>query len=162
MNTLTEAQIRRIHCLYYGCDAILNEKADLLDKASMNPQLKEWVKERYSTEQVFKMEDIAVGMYGVEFVKLILKPLSAISDADAIDIAKMYGGVRCHIDDGFIQVIDKDNYVPKYLLFSVDFPNQFSQFLIQRGYAVPLFIEPGHPDNGKTAIELGLAIAKTE
>lgn len=35
------------------------------------------------------------------------------------------------------------------------------QFLIQRGYAVPLFIAPGHPLNGKTAIELGLAIEIT-
>lgn len=35
------------------------------------------------------------------------------------------------------------------------------QQLIEWGYAVPLQIEPGHPDNGKTAIELDIAIDKT-
>jgi hypothetical protein len=35
------------------------------------------------------------------------------------------------------------------------------QQLIHWGYAVPLQIEPGHPANGKTAIELGIAIDKT-
>lgn len=35
-----------------------------------------------------------------------------------------------------------------------------SQHLVQKGYAVPLFIAPGHPLNGKTAIELGIAFDK--
>lgn len=35
-----------------------------------------------------------------------------------------------------------------------------TQFLIQRGYAVPLFIAPNHPANGKDAIELGIATSK--
>lgn len=35
------------------------------------------------------------------------------------------------------------------------------QYLISKGYAVPLFFAPNHWANGKTAIELGLAIDKT-
>jgi hypothetical protein len=35
------------------------------------------------------------------------------------------------------------------------------QYLIQQGYAVPLFYGVGHPMNGKTAIELGLALDAT-
>lgn len=46
-------------------------------------------------------------------------------------------------------------------LNNISFPTgaQFeaSDFLKSRGYALPLFIEPQHPDNGKTAIRMGIA-----
>lgn len=35
------------------------------------------------------------------------------------------------------------------------------QYLIKYGYAVPLYFGPDHPCNGKTAIELGIAIDVT-
>jgi hypothetical protein len=59
--------------------------------------------------------------------------------------------------DGIIFLTDenmeKQEYTPAL--------NLIYNYLKQKGYAVPLFIEMGHPHNGKTAIELDIAIDKT-
>lgn len=46
-------------------------------------------------------------------------------------------------------------------LFSDFNATLLEQFLVSIGIAVRLFIAPNHPDNGKTAIELGLAITQS-
>lgn len=45
-------------------------------------------------------------------------------------------------------------------LHRFDVPSAVFQFLTLNGYEVPLFIEPSHPDNGSTAVELKLAKLK--
>lgn len=90
--------------------------------------------------------------------RLALTPLSAISDEHAIEVGKLNIS-----GDGFNYLaIGKSitHWLEKYGK-NRDVSFEIYQQLIQWGYAVPLFIESGHPDNGKTAIELGIAIAKT-
>lgn len=126
--------------------------------------------------------------------KLELRPLPAISDEDAIEVAKILdscdgnGIVVNREEDGKrLRIFDRYNdnalstYTPTNVL--IFYPKSYEiykrdegsnlfeydmtrltfvhQYLTQQGYAVPLFIAPGHPDNGKTAIELGLAIDST-
>lgn len=96
----------------------------------------------------------------VSKIKLLLTPLSAITDEHAVEVAKMYGGVRLKIDqDGFIQVIDENNMVPRWFIIST-IPVELYMYLISKSYEVPLFFGIDHPCNGKTAIECGIAIIK--
>jgi hypothetical protein len=60
-----------------------------------------------------------------------------------------WGSITAYIGDG----VQRSEWCP------INNGQFITQYLIQQGYAVPLFIAPGHPDNGKTAIELGLAEA---
>lgn len=126
--------------------------------------------------------------------KLLLTPLSSISDEDAIEVAKIFG---CNMEDA---VKDEDDYKfitrdAEFWRVNLNFWHKTSyeydeweiypltlysdgtmsdhygccnnaalilQHLIQKGYAVPLFFEPNHPLNGKTAIELNIALDKTK
>lgn len=83
-------------------------------------------------------------------LKLLLTPLELISDEDAIEVAKM-----CMLPDA------TKFHTPEYgRTFLDDFNWETYQYLISKGYAVPLFFVPSHWANGKTAIELGIAIKK--
>lgn len=124
----------------------------------------------------------------IENAKLLLSPLSAISDEDAIEVCKMgkdwesdceiFKVKREKFSDGSVQIHIKlrRKYKEGELSFNEDgycyfscwfqsFGNMLTwqqrELLIQKGYAVPLFIEPGHPLNGQDAITIGLAIDKT-
>lgn len=95
-------------------------------------------------------------------MKLALIPLDKVSDEHAIEIGLMWG---FRIDDkNRATVIEKSKHIiegfVKITMNSLRAINIYQQ-LIYWGYAVPLFIEPGNPDNGKTAIELDIAIDKT-
>lgn len=102
-----------------------------------------------------------LGGVDLESDRLLLRPLSAITEEDAMDFIKVRNSINWKGPQ------DKEA-VTRYVLAAIGPPIEQGfgfhwevyQFLIQRGYAVPLFITPGHPDNGKTAIELGLAIAQ--
>lgn len=100
--------------------------------------------------------------------QLLLTPLSAISDEDACSVAEISGFRR---DSPSLLKFGKE-IVTMIIYNATDFHSFWMsfdthlvifiyQYLIQKGYAVPLFMEPRHPDNGKTAIELGLAIDKS-
>lgn len=86
---------------------------------------------------------------------ICLWSLQDISDEDAIEVAKM---MDWYSDDFNITEFKK---VFCYRTIN-DVRYYVHQYLIQRGYAVPLFIEPNHPANGRTAIELNLAIDKSK
>lgn len=89
---------------------------------------------------------------------LILKPLSAITDDDRKAVANMlhllgdaadyFTFCKDHYDRLCVAAYETDH--------PIVVPTDVFQYLIQQGYAVPLFIALNHPDNGKTAIELGL------
>jgi len=99
---------------------------------------------------------------------LLLRPLSAITDEDAIGLAKLYEPNSIEHEVSRLSAVCVDYTISASLpthedtLFIEDDWSGLSilavQYLIQRGYAVPLFIAPGHPLNGKTAIEMGMAI----
>lgn len=102
-------------------------------------------------------------------VKLILKPLSAITDADAIEMANLFGGITGNVtinrptdlynaDIHFTVQIhqgEKDTWrsfcVPKYI--DANTPNSFCQFLISKGYDIPNYLL-----QYKTLHQTGLAI----
>lgn len=99
--------------------------------------------------------------------KLLLRPLSAITDEDAIEVARLLGYEYPRNEKGqFVERIDlvevgrgaiggisRNGLVETFNVLA-----EVIQFLIQRGYAVPTFVAPNHPLNGKTPIEMGLAI----
>lgn len=123
--------------------------------------------------------------YSVAECQLLLTPLSSISDEDAVELAKIIhklihplkvlrnnnrivvvstGNDELAINkwlviqDGDIwvevdEIVEKLNYEDAISVF---------QYLISKGYDVPLFFGIDHPCNGKTAIELGIAIDKTK
>lgn len=138
-----------------------------------------------------------------EDVKLLLTPLHAISDEDAIEVAKMafYGKEGDSYDEvhttnttckagrrinllghrlfsiwltkhgvgvAFVEIyyshdrigeihlqVLYDNY---FKINPVKNAAQINQFLFSKGYALPLYFGPGHPLNGRTAIECDLAL----
>lgn len=123
---------------------------------------------------------------------LRLRPLSTITDEDAVEIAKMfykkypgpgeylynkrreqvlsrgYNGVNVRFDDNYRMTLFLDtgqailkNEAGSDLDVS-HYQASIFQFLIQQGYAIPLFYGVGHSLNGKNAIEIGLAIDSTK
>lgn len=100
--------------------------------------------------------------FGFANTQMALTPLSKISDEDAIEVAKfhipIFGGLEIPKGSDFEkQAIREGKKSVLYCYSAVLF-----QYLIQKGYAVPLFFGVNHPLNGKTAIELNLAIDKTK
>lgn len=145
MEKLSNEEVARVFAMYIGCD--IRHSSDNSDKLLGIGRKGECF--------------VAGGYIDAENAKLLLTPLHKISDEDAIEVAKMYGGVRCLLsDDGFLQIIDTNNAVVKYFIIHHDLPSMLSQFLTKQGYAIKLFIAPNHPANGKTAIELGIATSK--
>lgn len=102
--------------------------------------------------------------------KILLLPLSGIRDEHAIQIADILNLRQDFGKSPLQNEFDRKKWarglmtmVKEYDHFmgeSLRLVNAF-QYLIQEGYAVPLFFGVNHWANGKTAIELGLAIDKT-
>lgn len=147
MNNLTNEQIARVLNLHSGCEIALYYEDD-----RTTPYERFILKAAYEEcDCLFIIEDGAHS-YQPNLFNLFLTPLSAISDEDFTICAKMQFPLKKKVDaEEMFNQEHEMNFRP--LVF---------QYLIQRGYAVPLFIVPNHPDNGKTAIELGLAIDKTK
>lgn len=157
---LTTEQIARVFAMYWGC----------LCTSERYPQIK---------GNISGIDNCMAGLHvfidnnegvPIDEAKLVLRPLSAITDEDAIEVARImgvtysadpsseaffdYDGLMCYVVElftkgGNMREIPADKVVEAF------------QFLIQQGYAVPLFIAPDHPCNGMTAIQLGLAIDST-
>lgn len=114
-------------------------------------------------------------------VKLLLIPLQDITDEDAVQVMQLE---YTHVLNGYetlkIERNDKGritiNFRWKHLDSKRNLDDGYSysswatnfstiskeefQYLIQKGYAVPLFFGVNHWTNGKTAIDLGIAINK--
>lgn len=158
-NKLTNEEIARVFAMYLDCKFLyLNGSYERTIEGVLTNEsshFKEW--------KVVVKE--GVHQYRVDSVKLLLAPLSKIKDEHAIEVAKMQG---LYVENDFIK-----NYVSRYedrvivhnvsgnesVVFHRMLQDGF-QYLIQQGYAVPLFFGVNHPANGKTAIELGIAIEK--
>ena len=93
-----------------------------------------------------------LGYRNTKRCKLLLTPLSAISDEDAEQVRKMEG----YSQDGDISIVKG---LIRQRVYSLTHPTYI--YLINKGYDTPLYFSPGHPCNAKTAIELGIAIDKT-
>lgn len=103
---------------------------------------------------------------------LLLTPLSEITDEHAVGVAeivsdywdktllteKIFHGKRyaqraLFIPDGEAQEASLQLTIHGIYIY---------QYLISHGYAVPLFFAPNHWANGKTPLDLGIAISKNE
>ena len=166
MCNLTEAQKLRVFAMYLGCPCEHEKDGD--------------------TKQCPMYWQLLNGNPTYQNMRLLLRPLSAISDEDAIEVAEIISFARVQRwyvrRDGDVVAIDgtdknEDMYGGTITIFgghiAWSWYNRDKQdgyelnthhayeYLIQQGYSVPLFIAPGHPDNSKTAIDLGLAIDST-
>lgn len=94
--------------------------------------------------------------------KLLLTPLSAITDEHAVEVAKIVGCIDKECPESDFKYWG--DYIKARLIMKGvdDFYHSVKifQYLISKGYAVPLFFGVDHQDNGKTAIECGIAIIK--
>jgi hypothetical protein len=104
-------------------------------------------------------------------VQLLLTPLSDISDEHAIEVAKILGvsysnnpESEAHFDITGLAFYLKELFelngelreIASYRII------QCFQYLISKGYDVPLWFGIDHWANGQTAIQLGIAIDKTK
>lgn len=94
----------------------------------------------------------------IENRKLLLTPLSKISDEDAIEVKNLLRAASTVWEIEEYTTKDIANYLLEKGLYMY---SHCFQYLISKSYAVPIFFAPNHPDNGKTAIELDLARDKT-
>ncbi len=167
---LTHMQIARVFALYVG--------SDLQCPISENPETNGLIKMGWYAEDIY--------WTAVEYAycKLLLTPLSKMTDEHVIQIANHCVNLSGNVEtdwkinrgsDSAIAIWFKNGDTFEIytdgsgMCFREDgrklddrMDLQAMQMLFAWGYAAPLFIEAGHPDNGKNAIELGLAIDKTE
>lgn len=142
---LTNQEIARVFAMYWGQEILMYEGDN--DRYPIN---------RHNID--------------CKHLYLNLTPLSKISDEDAVDVAKF-----TYTDKELLELIQIGNDYVNYNLcggslssyssqrlkkFSCVEDIQIFQYLISKGYAVPLFFSPNHPANGKTAIELNIAKEK--
>lgn len=118
--------------------------------------------------------------------KLLLTPLSKITDEHAIEVCQIVSHASVYTYSvlrglNFVQVVGEDqegdSYGGTFYIFfdgtiTWDWYNKDNQsgyeikifmayqYLISQGYAVPLWFGIDHPNNGLTALELGIAVEK--
>jgi hypothetical protein len=149
--TLTNEQKARILAVYLGCETNYGKLVGVCNWAAYT-----------------EMNDGTIQSGSLENLSLSLTPLSAISDKHINDVADI---INVRTDKGLKDMgipFTRKGFVLEWLLKENNFTttniwkhNLAFQYLIQKGYAVPTFIEVGHPLNGKTPIELGIAIDST-
>lgn len=152
-HSLTKEQTARVFAMYIWCEVIApnlseDDGSTLLGRLT---GIHEGVQaEVQHIENGNAWEEPAY--HDFKDTKLILRHLSEIRDEDLGEFSETLNSksLRNSCDPLFNMV---DGYIRYYSTQTFIF-----QHLIQKGYAVPLFIAPNHPDNGKTAIEMGLAI----
>lgn len=143
-NKLTNQEIAKVFAMYIGC-ALYIRPYGTIHKAKLSGVL---------PDKIFAQADgdKAPSFYYTEKCecKLLLKTSYSITDEDAIQVAKFQGWI-----------INEDNlknvsWSLQNEFFEIDYTTY--QYLISKGYAVPLWFGVDHWANGKTAIELGIAI----
>lgn len=156
-NKLSNEEIARVFSMYWGAEISINTslvKKRIINGAGFNA----------IGELLIITND---GNFGITHwgIKLLLTPLSKLTDEDAIEVAKM------ETDSIIEEIKDKtskhfkfgymsdDGYQICHVFYSQLNANQF-QYLIGKGYAVPIFISLNHPLNGLTPIELEIAREK--
>ncbi len=171
-NKLTGEEIAKVFAMYLGCEVISQTPFYENEETSRG----------YITGVSIGEEELEVqfhnGIHAEEspdlrpFIdcKLNLTDLKDISEVDAVEALMLLGG-----DDDMIENFKKDakgDYY-KYIKLLVDttmktadndvhpfFVHCVYEYLKNKSYAVPLFFAPGRWANGKTPLELNIAINK--
>lgn len=108
-------------------------------------------------------DDSGEGCYSINECKLILKPLSAITDEDAIEVAKLIFGKSYNQEKGHDQLVLKKCQAEAFIKTMNDTPLTgreswfIYQFLQSHEYDLPQYLL-----GGKTLKECDLAIYETE
>ena len=155
MNKLTNEEIAKVFLMYYNAE-IINPRFKGTPLQYKNSMSRWFEASKYEqTKEEFWAER-----------KLVLTPLFAITDEHAIEVTKCCGFNNISWSDKRKRSIGKeivyaisDNVSISYEVYAFEITYVF-QYLIQQGYAVPLFFGISHWANGKTAIELGIAESK--
>lgn len=166
MQQLTNQEKAKVFSMYLGCPVYdsYNEKEGILFAVDINTSGMDNIKVLHKVVWDLKYYDC----------KLLLTPLSSITDDDAIEVAKIHLPIfyndefefetRREVKDKlFVIVFRKGGVFYEKIpiqLYSCS-PLVF-QYLVSKSYAVPLFFGINHCANGKTAIELGIAIDKNK
>ena len=168
--TLDKKHIAKIFALYIG-QRVLMRKPQANDLADPHAYILACVG-CDNCSGYFSLDDRPAPpspMYPVTSFLLRLKPVSKILREDAIEIWKL---LSPNSSGTPIAIWESGSVVEGYTLKTADLTFDFPQvsleradvckYLTDRGYAVPLFIAPAHEYNGKTAIELGIAVPTKE
>lgn len=171
--TLTQEEIAKVFAMYLGREVELQESAyQYLPNSLFNSTA---ITEGIIQDDVYlKINEESGYSLGINDIKLKLHSLDKISDDDAIEVAQMCGMANAEIiehDENGISMKDdsygfwigfRSGYLSMYKNNELYHQNVVLplQYLIQKGYAVPLFFGVNHWANGKTAIELDIAIGK--
>lgn len=185
---LTNEEIAKVFAMYIGCDMDNNGMKLRLTGVNMPTNTYKCLAMCYDLQR------------NIENCKLLITPLSAITDEHAVEVAKIICD-RQYIDienlsTSWERTIKNDSNIFRICFdayqitrFPHDKPRKHIihittwgtvnhyienelgnctkahyvfQYLISKGYAVPLFFGIDHWANGKTAIELGIAIDNTK
>lgn len=158
-NKLTNDEIARVFAMYLGKECVV-----VLEKSAA-----EFHGTPYSAPMKIVSETLR-GLYisesnpGKSDFKLLLTPLSEITDEHAIELINLTKLVHAinpklieHRDKRLLQYWDGVAGNEVTIMWN-DLNAVQHQYLISKGYAVPLWFGINHWANGKTAIELNIAI----
>src|ERR1051325_2303015 len=141
-----EINLAAMYAAYYGARVCA---------PTIEPDMDMWENARIITVEdkcILYQDEEGIAGININDCKLVLKPLSEISDEDAIEVAKMYGGLCIKVDkDGFLQVVYKNNVCVTYFVVNnpLNIPTKLTDFLRSRGYdcgygSIKSLIESGY------------------
>jgi len=167
---LTNEQLARVFHLHVGVEAVMFNKENYTALAKEHePSMVDYIQKNFPDKtEIKKLSAFEISCFKIEHILLKLIPISAISAEHLSILSSVYCNETVYKMEGvyingmfkFYRIIDGvKSFVNNVYVDSL--PATIYQQLLLWGYAVPIYIEAGHPDNGKTAIELGVAIAKT-
>lgn len=142
---LTKEQQAKVFALYLGCkfkDYGIDEEEDNIGELiAVNS-------EGFCTDEY--------GNIDIPFkaIKLLLRPLSSITDKELVEVAAIHYGYNIDTAPNRKHLLA---YVKKWLPDNIGKHYQMSMWGISHHFAIPLFIAIGNPLNGKNAVEIGIA-----
>ena len=155
---LTKEEIVKIFSLYVGQQCLVD--IGILEISAVDIHGKRiWFNNHgISNKSLLKSQEWNNVFYDLDHCKLILKPLSHLSDEHLNEMTFIYDRVIVNKTDQNPFNSDLKKGIENLVKTSY----QLFQQLLNWGYAVPLFFSKNHPCNGKNAIELGIAYASND
>lgn len=169
---LTNAEIIRVFAMYMPCKVHVPKENYWTSVATKNKYPNDGTEDLQGIDcredggmVTTSFPDAGFMLFYPDEIKLLLTPLSSISDEHAIEVAKI-AALYDYGDETAIKDAIKDGRLIAHHLIKrnpfLEAPYAFVYlYLLSQSYAVPLFFAPNHPTNGKNAIDLNLAIDKT-
>lgn len=158
---LTNEEIAKVFAMYLGCEVMLTEEPESINEP--------YVLEAVNIGGAFWTDaDDESGGQEFELGKLLLTPLSKITDEHAELLIKHFLKLGISNKDVWpvlVQIFDINVPCGNDLLlsqFTVKELMEMEKQLILWGYNIKLYFGIDHWANGKTALELGIAIEQSK